>query len=310
MAKGIVLNFHNEENGALFEKIIIALKPRYQLVSIEELEQLLLQRKKLNNVCHITFDDGERSFYNIIYPILKKHNVPVSLFLSPEIIIDNKNFWFQEVKGYDQVKMKKIIAGKLKVSVEKLGNYTCEQIFKNLSFNEISAIIKTYQQQTGTRQKEPLNMTVTEVLEVEASGLVTIGAHTLNHPILKNENDNNSNREITGSIKELEKLLNHPIKYFAYPNGRPGIDFGEREMKFLKENNITLAFSTELNYLLPDLNMLSVPRMGFARMGLSPSNPLIYFRLSLGKKWIDIKSIGKPSEKSIRERINALLNRS
>lgn len=49
--------------------------------------------------------------------------------------------------------------------------------------------------------------------------------------------------------------------------------------------------------------------MSFARMGLSPSNPLIYFRLSLGRKWIDIKSIGRESEKKIREQINLVLGR-
>ena len=78
--KSLVFNFHNEQDATLFEKIIVSLKAKYQLVSIGELERLLLQKKKPDNICHISFDDGERSFYNIIFPVLKKYDVPVSLF--------------------------------------------------------------------------------------------------------------------------------------------------------------------------------------------------------------------------------------
>lgn len=309
MKKSIILNFHNEENGALFEKIILALKARYRLVSIEELARLLQAKKIPCNICHITFDDGERSFYTTIFPVLQKHNVPVSLFVSPAIISGNKNFWFQEIQGYDQSILKNIIAAKLQVQPEKLAPYTCQQLFKNLTYAEIADIIGTYQAQTGCGIKKPFSMSVAEIKEVEASGLVTIGAHTINHPILSNESDERSRYEITSSIQQLAEMLGHPIRYFAYPNGRPGMDFGEREMQYLEGNNIALAFSTGLNTLTENINPLNIPRMGFARMGLSPSNPLIYFRLSLGSRWFNIRSIFTPSEQRIRQKIAALLNR-
>lgn len=305
----MVLYFHNEEDGVLFEKIILALKSRYQLVSAVALEQLILQGKELNNICHISFDDGEQSFYTVVFPILVKHQVPVSLFLSPTIITTRKNFWFQEIRGYDSTIMKQIIAAQLQIAAEKIANFSYQDILKSLTIDEINGIIDTYQQQTACGQKNYLNMSLEEVLEVDRSGLVSIGAHTLNHPILKNEDDTGCYTEITASIKKLEELLLHPVKYFAYPNGRPEIDYGEREMNCLKEAGITMGFSAELNCLSPADNMMSLPRMGFARMGLSPSNPLIYFRLALGKKWIDIKSIARPSENKIRRKINAVLDR-
>ncbi|HMI78921.1 MAG TPA: hypothetical protein VK484_09005, partial [Ferruginibacter sp.] len=76
MGKSFVLIFHKEENGQLFEKIIIALKARYTLLSLEQLEELLISKKEIKNNCHISFDDGDRSFYNITFPLLKKHNIP------------------------------------------------------------------------------------------------------------------------------------------------------------------------------------------------------------------------------------------
>lgn len=150
-------------------------------------------------------------------------------------------------------------------------------------------------------------MTVEQLKEVDHSGLVAVGAHTINHPVLTNENDDSCAYEIGESVTALAKLLEHPVRYFAYPNGRPGIDFGEREMNYLRSNNISMAFSTELDTLSVNSNLLSIPRMGFARMGLSPFNPLIKLRLSMGKNWVDVKSIGKPTEKEIREKIRAIL---
>ena len=108
MGKSLVLVFHKESNGPLFEKIIVALKTRYRLVCIHELEQLLKEKQELKNVCHISFDDGHRSFYDVIFPVLLKHHVPVSLFISPDVISTNTNYWFQEVHDYDEKIIKEI----------------------------------------------------------------------------------------------------------------------------------------------------------------------------------------------------------
>ena len=185
MGKGLVMLFHKEENGPLFEKKIIALKARYSLLSLNELEQLLIQKRGTKNICHISFDDGEQSFYNIIFPLLKKYNVSVSLFVSPDMISTNSNFWFQEVEGYDEKIMKGILLHQLNVSAGKLKKFSFQSIFKCLSVNRIKNFIELYQQQTKCGKKAPQNMNTAQLKELESSGLVTIGAHTLNHPVLK-----------------------------------------------------------------------------------------------------------------------------
>ena len=310
MRKALVLLFHKEENGRLFEKIILATKRRYRLVSLHELEHLIKQKQDLKNICHLSFDDGDISFYNVVFPLLKKHQVPVSLFISPDVITTNTNYWFQEVQDYDEKTVKQILSQQLNIPEGKLNHAPLKFIFKCLPIKKIENIIEIYQKQTQCRIKKPVNITLSQLKELAASDLVTIGAHTLKHPVLKNENDADSRQEITASIEKLEALTGKPVTYFAFPNGIPGLDFGEREMSYLRENNITLAFSAELDNLSAEHNLLSLPRMGFARMGLDPSNPLIFFRLNLGKRWIDIKSVGRLTEKVARERIMALLNHS
>lgn len=50
--------------------------------------------------------------------------------------------------------------------------------------------------------------------------LVTIGAHSVNHPMLR-EQRINLYEEICGCKNLLESLINKPINYYAYPYGTP-----------------------------------------------------------------------------------------
>ncbi|MBK8610334.1 MAG: polysaccharide deacetylase family protein [Chitinophagaceae bacterium] len=307
MAKSIVLIIHEVENGQMFEKILVALKARYTLVSISELEDLLLHNREFENVCHISFDDGHRSFYTKVFPMLRKHQVPVSLFVSPLVISSGSNYWFQEIEGYNEHVLKSLLSRHLNITIGAISKFSISAIFKCLPAGTISEIIEQYRQQTGCGPKAAQNINTDQLKEMETSGLVAIGAHTINHPVLKSQDDNSSRYEITESIKQLESILGHRVKYFAYPNGRPGLDFGEREINCLLENDITLAFSTALGHLSDKISPLCIPRMGFARMGLSPFNPFIYFRLNAGKKWINIKAFGKSSEEKVRRKVKSAL---
>ena len=101
-------------------------------------------------------------------------------------------------------------------------------------------------------------------------------------PVLQNETEVNCTAEIAGSVEQLAWILGHPVRYFAYPNGRPNIDFGEREKRILEKANITMAFSTEPDTLCGNTDLLSVPRMSFAGWDWSLQTP-VFLRLNLGK---------------------------
>lgn len=90
----IILNFHAISNQEWFEGILKIVNRLYNIVSYNEVEAYYYENKKFKNSCHITFDDGHISFYEKIYPLLKKYNIPVSIFVSPKVIKEQKNFWF------------------------------------------------------------------------------------------------------------------------------------------------------------------------------------------------------------------------
>jgi len=291
-----IINFHDIADGAWFEDTINILKSKYIMIGIEDVEDFFYNKKVLKKACHITFDDGEISFYEIVYPILKKYNIPATIFVSPYICKERKNFWFQEIRGYNHHEMIKIIGELLDVEPNLLRTYSLNNILKCLKINQIWYIIETYQKKLDVKHKATQNITIEQLLEIDRQGLVKIGAHTLTHPILANEDDENCRREICDSFKGLEEILGHEIKYFAYPNGFPKFDFGRREINTLMENNCRIAFSCETKNFTLQNNPLSVNRLGFSH----GSKFFVRIKLFLGEYWEFWKDTIKKGDISIR----------
>lgn len=266
-----VITFHDLWDAAWWDEAVGILKSKYELVKASDLQDYISGGKTLRNACHITFDDGDKSFYEVVYPVLKKHNVPATLFVSPTICKEGRNFWFQEMEGLDHDKFKSLIADKYSIEQQLLEKIPVFGILKNLKIGEIWHFIESYKKKFEVEEMESRNINTDQLLEMDRSGLVEMGAHTLNHPILTNEDDQTSESEIVDSFQGLEEILGHKTLYFAYPNGMPGIDFGEREINILKKVDCKLAFSAETRSFSSKDEAYSFPRYIFER-----SNMLIF----------------------------------
>lgn len=295
-----IINFHRVNDIVWFDNMICYLKSKYRFINTEELYEYFQGNINLIDACHITIDDGDKSFYDCIFPVLKKHNVYASIYVSPKIIIENSNYWFQEINGYNHLKLIQIIADMSGIPGNSLIKFTADSILKTFKIHQIHEIILKYREITNTQKKSSQNMTINNLKEVHHSGLVTIGAHTMNHPILQNEDDVSSKYEIRESIFELSSLLDHKIKYFAYPNGIPNFDFKDREKTYLKELDIQLTFSTESKNLSIDDDILSIPRIG-----ISDSERMFFFKtkMFLGSLWSPIVKLKPNGEIMERKRI-------
>jgi hypothetical protein len=115
---------------------------------------------------------------------------------------------------------------------------------------------------------------------------------------LANEEMSVAKNEIASSITSLADMLGHEIKYFAYPNGIPDFDFGQREMDILKENGCESAFATDSGDLSLQTNLLRIPRYG-----LSNGDSISYTRLKIfsGSLWNTIVKI-KPGNELVDRR--------
>lgn len=291
-----IINFHDVRNVIWFENTVNILSSKFDLVSIKDIEDFYYNGKSLKNSCLLTIDDGDKTFYNIIYPVLKKMNIPATLFVSPKICSELSNFWFQEIRVVDQEKMRKIISEHYQIDQKMLQPYSITVILKNMKISQIWNVIEKYNSIYNLPFRDPQNMSIEQLRQIDKEGLVSIGAHTMNHPILANETEESSKKEIVDSIRELESLLEHDIKYFAYPNGTPRLDFSVREIEILKNSNCRLAFTTEAkNFSIKD-DPLSIPRFGFSK----GKQCFVKAKIFLGKNWDLLKHIKSKDEKQLR----------
>lgn len=84
-------------------------------------------------------------------------------------------------------------------------------------------------------------LTPSQIQEMQASGLVEFGAHTLTHVNLTKVDDETARREITESKAVVEKLTGAECVSFAYPYGR----FEERHIQMVKDAEFTSAATTK-----------------------------------------------------------------
>jgi peptidoglycan/xylan/chitin deacetylase (PgdA/CDA1 family) len=71
-----------------------------------------------------------------------------------------------------------------------------------------------------------------------------IGAHTVNHPILRVIQDGDARCEIAGGRDRLQSLIDAPVGVFAYPNGKPTQDYDYRHVAMVRELGFAGAVST------------------------------------------------------------------
>ncbi|MGZ3814607.1 MAG: polysaccharide deacetylase family protein, partial [Mucilaginibacter sp.] len=86
--------------------------------------------------------------------------------------------------------------------------------------------------------------TTGQLKQLHQSGM-EIGGHTVNHPILAKLDPKTAEKEILENKMFLENLLNTPLRYFAYPNGKPGTDYLSQHGQLIKDAGYQAALSTQ-----------------------------------------------------------------
>jgi peptidoglycan/xylan/chitin deacetylase (PgdA/CDA1 family) len=303
----LVLTYHSVPSSEWFRNTLKTIKKIYKLISINEIESFFYNNKNFKNCCHICFDDGNQSVYKNAFPVLLETNTPVTLFVSPKVINEQANYWFQELfyiqKNLDDTSIKKIICSVLGCEYKKIERYMVFSIFKCMKLKDILLVLEKIKEKYDIKIINNYNINRDQLLEMNNSNLVTIGAHTMNHPILSNESESDAQREISLSIKELSLMTGKPIKFFAYPNGKTEFDYGEREQIFLKKNNIKLAFNTDNNFFNKISNPFSIPRSALSGLNIEKNAYLLgkLFCIPVWNTILDIRFFGKNEMKEREE---------
>jgi peptidoglycan/xylan/chitin deacetylase (PgdA/CDA1 family) len=115
---------------------------------------------------------------------------------------------------------------------------------------------------------QPGNLTWRDCREIAAAGF-PFGSHTITHHRLADQRADDARREIIGSRHEIEDELGAEVRDFAAPYGHPAVDFGERDVRIVRQAGYR-SFATTLR---PAMHPGGAP-MAIHRQGLHPAWPL------------------------------------
>jgi peptidoglycan/xylan/chitin deacetylase (PgdA/CDA1 family) len=104
---------------------------------------------------------------------------------------------------------------------------------------------------------QPHYVTWEMIDEMQRSGLIEFGAHTVTHRELPSLSNAAAKREIEQSKQTLETHLGHPVRSFAYPVGR----YSDRDVALVREAGIDIAVTTKRGYAKPEQDSLRLPRV-------------------------------------------------
>lgn len=103
----------------------------------------------------------------------------------------------------------------------------------------------------------PNYATAEQLKDIAASGLVEIGAHTLNHESLAGKTQAEVKRQIEGSKQDLEQRFGIPAQTLAYPYGH----FDAQAVSAVKAAEFAAAVSTQPGWRPSETNLFILPRL-------------------------------------------------
>ncbi len=225
----LVLTYHRilpETNNFVFDEGVISVSPEifeeeikfckeyFTLINFEVLKECVENEAILPpNPLIITFDDGYRDNFECAFPILKKYNLPATIFLTVDYVSTNKIFWWDEVSFY----MKR--AGHEKK--EEINNML--RSLKLISNRERIQRIEELKDRASidlsnlNLDRQILNW---EEINEMSDGGIEFGSHTMTHPVLSQlEDECELEYEIRKSKEILEDKLGKEVIAFSYPVG-------------------------------------------------------------------------------------------
>jgi peptidoglycan/xylan/chitin deacetylase (PgdA/CDA1 family) len=110
------------------------------------------------------------------------------------------------------------------------------------------------------RFHEPGFLNTSEVRRLDAAGM-DIGAHTRNHVPLAAVSVAEMTEQIAGSRRDLERVVGHPVQWFAYPFG----SFNDAVVAELRRAGYVLAVTTEGGTRESSQSPLTMPRIHVGR---------------------------------------------
>ena len=202
----------------------------------------------------LTFDDGYRDNYEVAYRVLREHGARGVFFITTGFIDGRATAWWDEIAWLVRASERREVAadGFLADPVafdepHRQGAVAAlRRTCASLPGDRVDAFLDWLAGATGAPRRGPADsredwMTWDMVREMRAGGM-TVGAHTVTHPVLSSISLEDQRTEVHESMARLEQELGERPRLFSYPVGWRA-SFTDATKALVRDSGARLAFS-------------------------------------------------------------------
>lgn len=260
--------FPDEPDSVHFDRLMRFVANTYSVMSLGQAVTRLIEGRLPPYPLVVTFDDGYADNAEIALPILTRHGLTATFFVSTGFL-DGGRMWNDSVieciraSNQSNLDLADYGLGICSLSGHAERRATINGLLhhiKYLPLTERETSIALLQKLTRVAQlPSKLMMTSDQVRALHRAGM-EIGAHTVRHPILASLSTEESAFEIRTSKNCLESITQAPVEVFAYPNGKPGRDYDGRHVELVRQLGFRGAVSTAVGVARPGNDLFQLPR--------------------------------------------------
>lgn len=235
-----------------FDRHVAFLKSHFDVVTPDDLPDVCVRPR--DRFVLITFDDGYRDNYAAAFPILKRHGVAATFFVTTGFLDTRRLAWWDEIAWMVRTSARPGIDADTwlpgpVVFDEPDREHAVEtllRLYKSLPSDTTEAYLEFLAEATGAGRcgsgpASEMWMTWDMLREMRAAGMV-IGGHTVSHPVLANLAPERQCEEIAGCATRLIEEIGEPLRYFSYPVGQQTSFTGETRA-CVRQAGVRYAFS-------------------------------------------------------------------
>ena len=261
------------------------LSRHYRCLPVDEALEALRAGRLTEPTACITFDDGYANNRSIALPILESLRLPATIYLTTGLVGTERRLWTTALElairrtPLEELDLESFGHGKVALGSDAERARLASRITEALKLRPVAereAILSRLHADTGSAGAEDAGafamMGWDDARDMLATGLVTFGAHTINHDVLSRVDDVRVASEVEGSMRRVAEELGE-CRTFAFPNGRE-IDFDARAIAAVRRAGGTAAMSTR-----EGLNGAKEDFFALRRVVVGPEMSMDAFRL-------------------------------
>jgi peptidoglycan/xylan/chitin deacetylase (PgdA/CDA1 family) len=220
--------FHgvDRSEGAAFAEQMSFLARHFTVVPLDWLLARRGSGQPPRNEMALSFDDGLRNNYTVVYPVLRRLGLPASYFVCPGLAGGGRWLWTHEVRSrlahLASTPRRQVLAtaGVPAAEADRALEWLkgASPHVRRKVADAIEAATPDFEPTEVQHDRFDL-MSWEELTELDPA-LITIGSHSMSHAMLPTLSAAEMAFEVEESRRRLEERLGREVRYFCYPDGR------------------------------------------------------------------------------------------